>query len=181
MRAFIPLRVNEKKYEIYSRYKHFLKDLGYETFFGTTINKDDISFFDILLLPGGGDIYDDHLTDIYDLSSFNTFYNNKKKILGICRGIQVINFALGGTLKNIKNHENTRHKLKNLHVKANSYHHQAIDRLSKDLSAIDFSSDGIIEIVSGKNILAFQFHPELEDEKKRKFWINYINKNLINT
>jgi len=177
--AFIPLRQKEEKNEIYTRYIKFLKSLSYDVLLGTTISKDVAQNFDLLLLPGGGDIYDNHYNDIYDLSAFNIFYNNNKKIIGICRGIQVINFALGGTLKNIDGHENTKHKLKSLKIKVNSYHHQAIDRLSKELTIVDKSNDGTIEIVKGNRILGFQFHPELEEEKDKKYWINFINKNLL--
>lgn len=180
MHAFIPLRTNEKEFEIYTRYKKFLNDLDFEVLFGTTISKEDIDFFDLLLLPGGGDIYDNKANDIFDLSSFNTFYNNKKKIIGICRGLQVINFALGGSLNFVEKHESTHHTLKKLKVKTNSYHHQAIDKISKDLKVIDEAKDGTIEIISGQNVLAFQFHPELEKEKLYKYWIDYIKTNLLN-
>lgn len=66
---------------------------------------------DLLLLPGGGDISPDLLhvqdkgsrnidrqLDQTQFSYFHYFYSRKKPIIGICKGMQLINAALGGTL-----------------------------------------------------------------------------------
>ena len=107
-------------------------------------------------------------------------------VLGICRGAQVINVALGGTLHqhlpDVIGH--TRHQLGNavfstssVHTVPNSrlagligessdaqcYHHQAIDRLGDGLVISAQDSDGVIEAVEipGENfVLAVQWHPE---------------------
>ena len=107
-------------------------------------------------------------------------------VLGICRGAQVINVALGGTLHqhlpDVIGH--TRHQLGNavfstssVHTVPNSrlagligessdaqcYHHQAIDRLGEGLVISAQDSDGVIEAVEipGENfVLAVQWHPE---------------------
>ncbi|MBR0450070.1 MAG: gamma-glutamyl-gamma-aminobutyrate hydrolase family protein, partial [Clostridia bacterium] len=51
--------------------------------------------------------------DLFELSLFKAFYERKKPILGICRGIQLINVALGGTLfQHIENHSGVNHTVR---------------------------------------------------------------------
>jgi putative glutamine amidotransferase len=116
-------------------------------------------------------------------------------VLGICRGAQVINVALGGTLHqhlpDVIGH--TRHQLGNavfstssVHTVPNSrlagligessdaqcYHHQAIDRLGEGLVISAQDSDGVIEAVEipGENfVLAVQWHPEERLDDLRLF------------
>jgi len=97
-----------------------------------------------------------------------------KPVLGICRGMELINVALGGTLhKHIpddlptaKNHEQSIHKqdmrhlahqltleadshlariLGTTHIAANTLHHQAVDKLGDGLVVTAHAEDGIIE------------------------------------
>lgn len=99
-----------------------------------------------------------------------------KPILGICRGMQLINVALGGSLhqdigqdvKKARNHtanierkdfHHLAHSLKvapgsrlagileTVEVPANSLHHQAIDRLGEDLIVTAHAEDGVIEAI----------------------------------
>jgi putative glutamine amidotransferase len=116
-------------------------------------------------------------------------------VLGICRGAQVINVALGGTLHqhlpDVIGH--TRHQLGNavfstsaVHTvpgsrlaaligetsDAQCYHHQAIDRLGDGLVISAQDSDGVIEGVEipGENfVLAVQWHPEERLDDLRLF------------
>ena len=101
-----------------------------------------------------------------------------KPILGICRGLQVLNVAFGGTLiQDIPNHSQKAdrhvltHEVKivkdsqlasifNESTQVNSLHHQVIDRLGDGLKAVAFSSEGYIEAIEADNILAVQWHPE---------------------
>lgn len=112
-----------------------------------------------------------------------------KPVLGICRGIQLINAVLGGTLyqdlpaqysSNTEHHQNppydipihtvtldTKSPLYSLlgaeQLEVNSYHHQAIKDLAPPLSAMAYSPDGLVEAVymKGKKFLwAVQWHPE---------------------
>jgi putative glutamine amidotransferase len=99
-------------------------------------------------------------------------------ILAICRGVQVLNVAAGGTLwQDIATqipgadkhdyHPNfpedyRAHTVKTISgsriagivgeddVAVNSLHHQAIDRLGKGLHATAFAPDGIIEAIEGE-------------------------------
>ena len=98
-------------------------------------------------------------------------------ILGICRGIQVLNVALGGTLKldipghghpeqkdrdiqPLRHDGNAKHRYENV----NSSHHQAIDRAADGFEVEAWcTDDDIIEQVRLRNYpfaLAVQYHPE---------------------
>lgn len=111
-------------------------------------------------------------------------------ILGICRGIQLCNVALGGTLfqdlpserpgtidhdpstaRDVRSHPVTvtEHSrladiLGTTELAANSFHHQAIDRLGNGLVATAVAPDGLIEGVESTDphdwIIAVQWHPE---------------------
>ena len=107
-----------------------------------------------------------------------------KPLLAICRGMQVLNVALGGTLhqhlgdviSDGEAHWDTYHEVEitdgsrvaraMLTVQpsgGHSYHHQALDRLAVDLHIVASSNDGVIEAVehrTAKWIVGVQWHPE---------------------
>ena len=66
----------------------------------------------------------------------------------------------------------------------NSYHHQAIKELSPHLTAMAYSTDGLVEAVSApdKNFLwALQWHPEfsyLSDENSRAIFKQFVEKTM---
>ncbi|HYC53229.1 MAG TPA: gamma-glutamyl-gamma-aminobutyrate hydrolase family protein [Gemmatimonadaceae bacterium] len=110
--------------------------------------------------------------------------------LGICRGIQAINVALGGTLiQDIPSerpsavvHDQDAERgvrvhtvelepdslladaIGAAHITVNSYHHQAVDRLADGLRVTARAEDGIVEGVESTDddwwMLAVQWHPE---------------------
>ena len=169
--------------EIYNHdnYEKALKKAG----FSIVINPDSA---DCMLLGGGGDIAPclyggttvdarnvDIERDVRELFFVEKFIKNNKFVFGICRGLQVINVAFGGSLLQnipIRHQFVTRDKLhavtfsgklKSLYGKTgivNSAHHQAVDKLGKGLKETAVSDDSFIEGISGKNVLAVQFHPE---------------------
>lgn len=150
--------------------------------------------FDGLLLPGGGDIspifYHSKnrgskniciAEDIIQLLMFHRFYEQKKPILGICKGMQLINVALGGTLTQQlptqalhtglteDNYHRTTlvpgsvlHSLYGNEIITNSAHHQAIQMLGSQLTATQYTFDGTIEGIEHNSlpILGVQWHPE---------------------
>ncbi len=144
--------------------------------------------FDGLLLSGGGDLspalYGRPITqpasafdferDTQELALIHAFCSVSKPILGICRGIQALNVFFGGTLfEDIPNHDATTHTittapetntaaLVGTHFQANSYHHQAVDRLGDHLCATAWASDGTLEALEHDSlpVLGVQWHPE---------------------
>lgn len=151
---------------------------------------------DGLLLAGGGDIdpnrYDaknlgssniDEITDAQELELVRTFSVTRRPILGICRGLQVLNVAFGGDLiqdiPTASTHKWTErtgdqvhpvtaeegsflYQLYGRHFRVNSAHHQAIGVLAQGLSVSARAEDGVIEAIEckAKQIYAVQFHPE---------------------
>lgn len=128
--------------------------------------------------------------DTLELAFFKKAFTHKKPIMGICRGIQLINVALGGTLfQDIPtecpskiSHQQTEPKTLPSHsvkiisdtplmeligkekMTANSFHHQAIKALGEGLRVMAYSNDGIIEAVyyNGEAyVRGYQWHPEL--------------------
>jgi gamma-glutamyl-gamma-aminobutyrate hydrolase PuuD len=150
---------------------------------------------DGLLLPGGADIdpaeYGEPLAgsrdinaglDRLELDAARWAIERDLPILGICRGQQLINVALGGSLvQHIDEHAPTgardllAHGLRvapdsrlaealgTVSTRVNSHHHQAIKALGRDLRAVAWAPDGTIEGVESEAhpwLLAVQFHPE---------------------
>ncbi len=158
--------------------------------------RDYVSVCDAVLFTGGDDVHpslfgetiynDTVLTepqrDEEELKIFEAFFQNNKPIFGICRGIQLINVALGGSLwqdipaqvsDSLSHSGNSTHsvtfsdnsilsELFSNEINVNSYHHQSVKRLGDSLSATARSNDGIIEAIEShdKNIFAVQWHPE---------------------
>jgi putative glutamine amidotransferase len=157
--------------------------------------EDVVRRLDGIVLPGGPDIdparygattrHDtlygvnaDH--DALDLTLARLAIDQRKPLLAICRGHQVLNVALGGTLhQHITDeqttvahrfalHEATVDSGSRLHgivgdrPNGHSVHHQAIDRLGDGLTATAWADDGVIEAVelSGCWALGVQWHPE---------------------
>jgi len=123
--------------------------------------------------------------DEMELAICNSFYKLKKPMLGVCRGIQTINVALGGTLiQDIPSMvELSAHKQRLFdkpahYVKStpgskmrelfgeefiiNTHHHQAIKTCAPGLHATAVTDEGIIEAVEHESlpIIATQWHPE---------------------
>ena len=158
---------------------------------------------DGLLLSGGGDLdprhfqqaphralgYVDEARDLFEFALYRAAKAKGIPVLGICRGIQVINVAEGGTLhQHLPALPNTlQHSQENKDgtpshgvrlesqsilaksygeqsIRTNSYHHQAIDQLGENLKATAWSEDSVIEAVESTDksfVLGVQWHPEM--------------------
>jgi putative glutamine amidotransferase len=103
--------------------------------------------------------------------------------LAICRGIQVLNVAMSGTLtQHVDNHMVTDRYNQDVHtidvdprsrlaelvgdhvMTVNSLHHQVIDRLGAGVRAVAHNHDGhieAVEIAQAPAVLGVQWHPEL--------------------
>lgn len=173
-------------------YVEVLKYLGTDPI--VTLHPDSVYSFDGLLLPGGGDIcpsyFDQPVIDTrkpdpdLDRMQFHLLYqflHTHKPILGICKGMQLINVFFGGDLKQHVDSENLhqwngkdqwhhtttkRHslldKLYGSEFEVNSAHHQSLGNTGHDLEVIQHSEDGIPEAICHERlpILGVQWHPE---------------------
>jgi putative glutamine amidotransferase len=149
---------------------------------------------DGLLLTGGSDISPEFLRqeipdpsvldkqidperDRWEFQAVQEALARGLPILAICKGLQVFNVALGGTLKlDIKGHNLPEQKHRDVQPlrsarralhrfsKVNSAHHQAIERLGDNLEVEAWAAhDGIIEQVRLRKHpfgFAVQYHPE---------------------
>lgn len=175
-----------------ANYVRVLTYLGAEPI--VSLHPESVYSFDGLLLPGGGDIcpsyFDQPVIDTrkadpdLDRLQFHILYqflHTHKPILGICKGMQLINVFFGGDLKQHVasedlhqwNGEDQWHetvaaknsvleKLYLSHFKVNSAHHQSIDSVGQDLEIIQTSADGVPEALVHDHlpILGVQWHPE---------------------
>ena len=158
-------------------------------------SKVKVANFDGLIIPGGvNDVtpslyhqkntHSENTNENYDLKQIavaQAFVKAGKPVLGICRGSQILNVALEGTLKQ---HIGSHRGIFSTNVKSGSwiakitgagnstkfwhYHHQAVDKLGSDLVATAWcgNNNSIIEGYENKNgkpIWGVQFHPESDN------------------
>lgn len=157
---------------------------------------------DGLLLTGGGDVdparYGDPLDpesgppdparDVWELALVEAARALDIRILGICRGVQVLNVAYGGALvqhlpgRGTDGHDDDRvaeevhevtftagslvHRVLGTDsVRANTLHHQAVDpdRVGAGLVVTGLADDGVVEALEAPDepVLGVQWHPEL--------------------
>lgn len=159
---------------------------------------------DGLVLSGGGDIEPerygeartedmyglDYDRDEFEIELVRAAAARRFPILAICRGLQVVNVALGGTLiadipKEIGSADHTvmGHHVFNGHqhvtldgsckvaavvgatdIAVNSIHHQAVRSLAPGFRAVGWADDGVVEAIEHEDpswpLLAVQWHPE---------------------
>ncbi|MBP6755700.1 MAG: gamma-glutamyl-gamma-aminobutyrate hydrolase family protein [Bacteroidia bacterium] len=143
--------------------------------------------------------------DQFEMAVLEKTLEARKPILGICRGLQLINVYLGGTLhldngetKNKVHKKEAEDKIHPIQVEKNSLfysivkqeigevnsaHHQSIDKLGLGLKAVAHTEDGVIEVIESKNpeeqfLLAVQWHPERMSDLESPFSKN-IRKSFI--
>jgi putative glutamine amidotransferase len=140
--------------------------------------------------PAAGPFYEDR--DKAELDLCRHALASGLPVLGICRGLQVINVALGGTLHqhlpdlvgdDSHSPDVVGYGTHKVSVAANTqlaailgrseaavptHHHQAIDRLGAGLVATAWTDDGVIEAVefgqTSPFMIAVQWHPEAGDD-----------------
>lgn len=175
---------------------------------GTSLAEYYYNFVDGLIFSGGGDIDpiyfgEDPLRgigeinpkrDLFELELAKIALQGTKPVLGICRGMQLLNIAAGGDVyQDIKEFTNQEHNQRapkwypfhNVNISedsqlyklvgqnkimVNSFHHQAVKRIGKGLKVVAWSNDNIIEAFEGednKKLLGVQWHPECSWEKDR--------------
>lgn len=168
--------------------------------------QDYVSLLDGLVLQGGADIHPslygeapgellgptDPVRDRFELELLRGFAAAGKPVLGVCRGMQLINVAYGGTLHQDLAEATPRHRRLELYdehshevrlvadgwmrslyegvasARINSIHHQGVSRLGKDLAVEALAPDGVIEAIRHTQaffVVGVQWHPEFHDER----------------
>ncbi|SFW91499.1 gamma-glutamyl-gamma-aminobutyrate hydrolase family protein [Amycolatopsis australiensis] len=166
-----------------------------------------VSTVDGLVLTGGADVeperygHEPHPAtyvrperDAFEFGLFEAARRQGKPVLGVCRGLQVMSVALGGTLVqhlpesvNTTDHQpapatfgtstislksgSRAAEILGSETKAHCYHHQAVDRLGAGLEAVGWAADGTIEAaeIPGEFVLGVQWHPEQDSDDVRLF------------
>ncbi len=168
---------------------------------------------DALLLSGGADVnparYNEETSnkttgiedsrDLLEISMIRAFMNEGKKILAVCRGVQILNVALGGTLiQDLKTEGYQEHMVVEQEygfaheiefepnskcsaisqgaTSVNSLHHQAIKQIAPSLKATAYSPDGVVEAVESDQILGVQWHPErmISADKRQLSYFSWL-------
>jgi putative glutamine amidotransferase len=163
--------------------------------FGADALRELLQRLDALVFPGGVDVdpafYEEAQLpetkvnpdlDRLELAVAHWAAANSVPTLGICRGQQLLNVALGGSLiQHLEGHKQDGARSAPHHglrvdpasrlatilgapeVQVNSHHHQAVKRLGRCLRAVAWAPDGTIEALESTEhpwLVAVQFHPE---------------------
>jgi putative glutamine amidotransferase len=146
---------------------------------------------DALVLAGGVDVGEDPDRDAFELALARRAFERDLPVLAICRGMQVMNVAHGGTLiehvPDVVGHEDHRHAPGtfsdhrvtlaegSLAARAagqtdhpvKSHHHQAVDRLADGFRLTGHAAgDGLPEAMEAPDrrfVLGVQWHPEVDE------------------
>ncbi|MDE0845010.1 MAG: gamma-glutamyl-gamma-aminobutyrate hydrolase family protein [Actinomycetota bacterium] len=160
-----------------------------------------IDRLDALILTGGGDVdpvlwngpsgYSEGVSierDNFEMGLLEAAFEKEKPVLAICRGVQLLNVALGGSLEsNLPWDKGDQHCLRSSDrnerrhtvsfapksilsrvyestIEVNSFHHQAVKNLGIGLKSTGWSPDGTIESLEHENgrVVGVQWHPEMQ-------------------
>lgn len=123
--------------------------------------------FSGFVLSGGDDWGVFPERDATEEAIFNYARSQKRPILGVCRGAQVINRLLGGSLVAVAGHAGTRHEVssESNHLRTvNSYHNFGISQLAKGLLPLAKDDAGHTESFQSQDglVAGIMWHPERE-------------------
>ena len=147
---------------------------------------------DALLLQGGANIGLEPRRDAFELALVARFLAARKPVLGICRGMQLLNLAFGGSITELAAENQARHGdparydahehpvdladggvLARLYAQrrsiVSSAHRQAVDRLGSGLRVDASAADGCVEAIvadAHPHVLGVQWHPEFDDDAR---------------
>ena len=175
---------------------------------------------DGLVLQGGGDVHPDYYgseahpetntldrrRDEFEFALLAGARQRLMPVLGICRGIQLVNVGFGGTLvqhlpdvtevehEALDRWDATAHaitiepdsRLSEIlgaeQMEVNSVHHQALDRVGEGLRVVARALDGVIEAIEAPDeaVLAVQWHPEwarkVDWDRQRRLFEALVNR-----
>jgi putative glutamine amidotransferase len=197
-------RINDQRFTVNIEYVNALKNANADVVLLLPQNKEslfiELNRCDGLVIPGGEDVNPklysqenlysypiDQSIEQLDLDTIEIMDKLDKPIFGICRGLQILNVAFGGTLIQDINQQipnSQEHSFSHIHqkplnghnvnvlhntklidflkptIEVNTYHHQCIDKLASKFMVSALSDDGIIEAIESERIIAVQWHPE---------------------
>ncbi len=160
-----------------SRLYGFLKDCGFISV-GISHTQDPesiASFCDGIVLSGGNDIGEFSRRDKFEYALIESALKQGKKILGICRGMQVIVTYFGIALKDSNHPIKCTHKLNGVFThNVTSFHRYGIFDLPQGFRLLASVKDEI-EAFSNEQILALMWHPERESNQETRI----IDKHII--
>jgi putative glutamine amidotransferase len=128
----------------------------------------------------GGDVVP--ARDAFDLAIVHEVLRTALPTLAICRGLQAVNVALGGSLiQHLPDHPQSDQDIGGVThditvdrssrfagrfeiAKVNSYHHQSVGRLGEGVRVVATAPDDVveaIEVVGAERLVAVQWHPEV--------------------
>lgn len=184
--------------------------LAYPAFYGSfktffpeleVISKTSKMDYDLIIFPGGEDInpniygcnnkgsYFTNDRDSIERGIFLTAYDKNIKVLGTCRGHQLINAVLGGSLIQDLYTEGVGHGGSHgfdykanqswIPERVNSMHHQGVTRIGSGMSILA-TYKGIVEATANKSVITVQWHPEFMDDNNFFNYIkNWVDKKII--
>lgn len=142
--------------------------------------------------------------DAFEIALFNAVNDLGKPVLAICRGLQIVNVALGGTLYqdmkaedgfHIKHAQQAQPHVASHTVRfakdsyfadvfgektlTNTLHHQAIKDLGKGIRVSGNAEDGTIEAMETDNVIGVQWHPEFmaaHDPKMLQLFSDFVER-----
>lgn len=151
---------------------------------------------DGIVLSGGADVHPDAYgaesetqdfppepeRDAFEFALLNAAMDRSLAVLGVCRGMQIMNVALGGTLhQHVPGHarfdaapETLAHSVEftdnsllaeiyGSNLEVNSLHHQTVDALGSGFVISGRANDGVVEGLEHATLpmIAVQWHPEM--------------------
>jgi len=167
------------------------------------LTEEDSEIIGGLLLCGGADVGTRPIRDKFEKELIDQALFKDLPILGICRGMQIVNAHLGGVVEDIEDegghcphpevagdlhadrlrslYHEVYSQTDDIEFMVNSRHHQQCSILASKLTDVLYSSwDNIIEAASGDKILLVQWHPERKEmwnNKEASDWpMNWIKK-----
>lgn len=188
---------DEKRDALSHDWPVFLEKLGFNPIFVPNTLSDVASFLhdmkiDGIVLSGGDNIGDTPERDKTETSMLEFAINNKIPLVGICRGMQVINDYFGGKIEQSTNNAHVgKHHLVSISNKklstllhtasmqVNSYHYNLIrtNILGKNLEPFAITqNDGTIEgfVHNTMPVMGIMWHPEREQNTSNQLLIKAI-------